>query len=385
MRKTSTQKGITLIALIITIIILLILAVVTIGSIKNSNIITYAQNASTDYTAKKDEEESIISGYESLLESALEDKSITISEAQSKGVISNTSTTRVKDEYGNIVKLPAGFKITTDSNNVTEGIVIEDCTETATKGSQFVWIPVGTVYTNTTKTESKVIELNRYTFDEEGNQIKQNTNKIDDYFEYEELENSKYGNTTAKDLSGFISSAKSNGGYYIGRYEAGTETARTSVENEHTQLVVKPNMNVYNYITQAAASVLSQRMYNYNKQTNVTSDLVNSYAWDTAIVFIQTFSTDKNYSNANYSESSFTLTGANKDEYCRINDMSGNVMELSTESANSHTTSECTVVYRGGTFTKMGNVPSGNTSSREISFHTSGVGETLSFRTILYL
>ena len=54
MRKTRIQKGITLIALIITIIILLILAVVTIGSIKNSNIITYAQNASKDYNAKKD-------------------------------------------------------------------------------------------------------------------------------------------------------------------------------------------------------------------------------------------------------------------------------------------------------------------------------------------
>ena len=61
-------KGITLIALIITIIILLILAVVTIGSIKNSNIITYAQNAVIDYEAKKDEEESLIADYESLVE-----------------------------------------------------------------------------------------------------------------------------------------------------------------------------------------------------------------------------------------------------------------------------------------------------------------------------
>ena len=78
MKKIVNQKGITLIALIITIIILLILAIVTIGSIKNSNIIAYAQNAATDHNAKKDEEESTISGYESLIESNLPGNSITI-------------------------------------------------------------------------------------------------------------------------------------------------------------------------------------------------------------------------------------------------------------------------------------------------------------------
>ena len=67
MKKTKLEKGITLIALIITIIILLILAVVTIGTIKDSNIITYAQNASKDYNSEKDKEESTIAGYESLI------------------------------------------------------------------------------------------------------------------------------------------------------------------------------------------------------------------------------------------------------------------------------------------------------------------------------
>ena len=64
MKKTKTQKGITLIALIITIIILLILAVVTIGSIKNSNIITYAQNAANKYNIGKSDENTILGEYE---------------------------------------------------------------------------------------------------------------------------------------------------------------------------------------------------------------------------------------------------------------------------------------------------------------------------------
>ena len=60
----NNMKGITLIALIITIIILLILAVVTIGSIKDSNIITYAQNATDKYETEKLKEESILGQYE---------------------------------------------------------------------------------------------------------------------------------------------------------------------------------------------------------------------------------------------------------------------------------------------------------------------------------
>ena len=68
MKKTRVEKGITLIALIITIIILLILAVVTIGSIKNSNIIAYAQNASSSYEDEKNKEEGILSQYETMLD-----------------------------------------------------------------------------------------------------------------------------------------------------------------------------------------------------------------------------------------------------------------------------------------------------------------------------
>ena len=67
MKNVKSEKGITLIALIITIIILLILAVVTIGSMQNSNIITYAQNASSSYNKGKEDEIGILSKYEDIL------------------------------------------------------------------------------------------------------------------------------------------------------------------------------------------------------------------------------------------------------------------------------------------------------------------------------
>lgn len=50
------NKGITLIALIITIVVLLILALVSIGTIKDSGIIKHAQDASNDYTVAQEKE-----------------------------------------------------------------------------------------------------------------------------------------------------------------------------------------------------------------------------------------------------------------------------------------------------------------------------------------
>jgi len=57
MKKTRMEKGITLIALIITIVVLLILAAVAISSITNDGILGYATNATSQYNkAQKDEQ-----------------------------------------------------------------------------------------------------------------------------------------------------------------------------------------------------------------------------------------------------------------------------------------------------------------------------------------
>ena len=61
--KTKAQKGITLIALIITIVVLLILAAVAISNIQNDGILKYAQNASSDYNKAIRDEQSILDEY----------------------------------------------------------------------------------------------------------------------------------------------------------------------------------------------------------------------------------------------------------------------------------------------------------------------------------
>ena len=65
MRKTKEQKGITLVALIITIVVLLILAVTAIGALQESGIILHTQNAARDYNEAQGNENSAIQGYDS--------------------------------------------------------------------------------------------------------------------------------------------------------------------------------------------------------------------------------------------------------------------------------------------------------------------------------
>ena len=68
MKKTKLEKGITLIALIITIVVLLILAGVAIATVQESDIIAHAENATSTYKTKADEENTILEGYLATIE-----------------------------------------------------------------------------------------------------------------------------------------------------------------------------------------------------------------------------------------------------------------------------------------------------------------------------
>ncbi len=87
------------------------------------------------------------------------------------------------------------------------------------------------------------------------------------------------------------------------------------------------------------------------KGKTFTSDLINSYAWDTAIVFIQKV-TNENYANQNsLNTGSPANQGTNKlekskqDKICNIWDMASNCTEWNTET-NNDITIPC--IYRGG-------------------------------------
>ena len=447
-QKLKESKGITLIALVITIIVLLILAGVTIATLTGDNgILKKAGDAKTQTEQAKEDENLKIAiagsygtdGKLNLkdLKDNLENQGInydknntgfplevtvngekkkidangniieSIQSLKTKGTVFKDTTT-LEDTYGNQVTIPKGFKIADDSaTEVTGGIVIEDATYTNTIGSQFVWIPVGTGE-NAIKKENKEtveIELGRYDFTKNSDGTITTSEYSGSYTEDTTAShNSSRGNAIAKDIEKFKTSANSNHGYYIGRYEAGVvdynssvstsnsnyETNWTGYTGDNIKLVCKKEQQVWNYVTQNKASELSRDMY--KSEAKVTSDLINSYAWDTAIVFIQKCGTESNSSTYSYtvgessrSTSAPQTTGTNilkatnkVDKQCNIFDMAGNCREMTTETFS---ISDIPCVSRGGCYNDNSR---SYTSDRNYG-DTSGAYSAYSFRPLLYL
>ena len=377
----NKDKGITLIALVITIIILLILAGISISALTNQGLFKNAKAAQNATEKAKEEQGQRLNEYEDEINKYLENEDENTKAFKEKvgKVLSTTDNTEIKDAKNNKIVVPAGFKIIEGATTVDKGIVIEDVTETATKGSQFVWIPVGTIIKSDGTTAT--ITLGRYDFDAttgkesaySGSYIEEDANDTSTL--------KKYGNIIAKNIRNFKNSVATNGGYYIGRYEARTATARNAAGNALTQITEKGTENVYNYVTQLQAAQLSQNMYNSDK---FTSDLMNSYAWDTATVFIQNCGTNSKYSRQNSLNTSLSQTGTNSltdtsktDVQCNIYDMASNIWEWTTETSF---ISSFPCVIRGGSY----GISHYYTSNRDGNGTSSSDGRR-GFRPLLYL
>ena len=437
------NKGITLIALVITIIVLLILAGVSIAMLTGQNgILTQAQNASTQTEiaeAKEKAQMDIMAWQSERLENGqdatLNDETVKtiltgkdyVKELKDTSFISTKGDHEIQysDLYTNGnnqsgqtvvdgVTVPSGFThIAGESKE--EGIVVAD-----SKGNEFVWVPVtkkedGTptapyVETNgmlTKKDGTQVeIQLGRYSFDRTTGET---TTAPSGYSEDTSANhNPDYENAIALSIENFKTSVEENGGYYIARYEAGVTSNTafsaedmldewtapndtwTAYDGDSSDIVIKSGEKVWNYVTQKKASELCINLKTSNGYTDVTSDLVNSYAWDTAIVFIQKCGTDNNYANqlgtsttpdnpSNLGEAKLAQgNGKDKaDTQCNIYDMAGNCVEWTTETSS---VSDSPCVNRGG-FYVHGNLC---TSDRFFAVPTSA-NVYGAFRPLLYL
>ena len=366
MRLSKNNKGITLVALVITIIILLILAGITIASLRSSGLFSAAQDAKTKTEEKTEEENTILEEYEdAITEQVTGKKPLKPLETNKK----YESKAELKDANGNKIVVPAGFKIVSDAttNNATtvdQGIVIEDATGTDTNGSQFVWIPVGDIKKADGTTTS--IALNRYSFDSNGVATEFTST---DFIEEDKTNTTSlknYGNTISENINSFKTSVATNGGFYIGRYEA-----RKSSSGKLT--TVKTD-SVWDSITQPNAATNSKNMYS----TGVTSELMNSYAWDTATLFLQTFGGNNKYSIQNsLNNGSLATTGTGTDKQCNVYDMASNVYEWTTET---YSASSFPCTRRGGGYFSS----SYYTSIRDGNYTSNG-DSSVGFRPLLFL
>ena len=148
------------------------------------------------------------------------------------------------------------------------------------------------------------------------------------------------------------------GGYYIGRFEAGDQEVTNAkmmrknyitnqllkyaeenniditnsdtlteeqeqqlnekaneIENEIHTITIKSGQAPYNYITQEKARAIAEEMSTRQSYSTVKTKLISSYAWDTAIDFIQKTNSDNEHSDyatntpeGNYSDTTFNYT-----------------------------------------------------------------------------
>ena len=430
----NSVKGITLIALVITIIVLLILAAVSIATLTGQNgILTRAEDSKTQ-TEIGEEEEAIRLAYNGVMADNLGDgvtagqlqtelqsngydatatgenpivvtfgepsnrvyeidasgnvveakPPVTLEQAKDDSILSETEDTKVQVTDGT-VKVPAGFKVADDSGaTIDDGIVITDAPN-GTEGNEFVWVPVSEENFDTEfvrRAGYKNKELQDMTNYGEANADGINV-KIDST-ETGVTESS----ATVQEAKLMYASVKRNGGFYIGRYEAGTTDKRTSGAGTEDSVLVQKGKNVYNYvgwsnnndmsIDTGGAVQLARNFAGENGYKTVTSTLCYGVQWDVALKWI-----DPNYTGfakdssgkGYYDESSLSTTGYHAEK--KIYDLAGNVSEWTMESSTNHR------VLRGGVYSYSGsNIPA---SDRSGYYPSSDSNDGIGFRVTLYL
>ena len=363
MKRTKQQnqkfnQGITLVALVVTIVVLLILSSVSLNLVLGDNGIIVKAKEAAETTAAAQEKEAM---ERNLLEKELEN---------------SLSTPAVEPTDG--VKIPTGFYYV--GGTKASGIVISDNKNDKNKyrnqkvvgtdllGNQYVWIPC------TTDSSSSDLQYARTEWgvevdgDDNSRAIKDELTLTDASVTYSDADTANGINAdVSKEIVAQIKAEKASvaqyGGYYIGRYEVG--------RNSDTA-VVKYNQTPYASITWSTAYGLAKKIIT---NSEVNSYLCSSYAWDTAVNFIQNNSTAKNYAtsiegfNGNWNPQAVKDPSGNvikpagtsqqlntglTTQFCNIFDMGGNEAEFTTELNPG--TSE-TVVLRGGSYD--GNNPAG--------------------------
>ena len=370
--KFKKEKGITLVALVVTIVVLIILAGITLSLVLGQNgIVNKAKEARDKTQADQLNTEIAMNTLYNDMEGAISagpidlSKVNTVKEAKENRAIPIADNKTLTDDNTKTVIVPAGFKIASDSaTTVNAGIVIED-----KDGNQYVWIPVDNIsdYKRTTfSTNVATGTIDTSTNSEKINYSSSDTNYFTEAMPSDELASV----TTYK-------------GYYIGRYEAGdsvstaNKTLRSDGASINNKVAIKKDQAPYNWITRDQAKTLAEEIKTTEGYTKGTTKLCSSYAWDTAINFIQRTNTDYGASSGegNYNDTTFSytdITGATQTKasgtstlvltgqttsVSNIYDMGGNDWEWTTEISSD---ASATCVQRGGYYgNNLATCPSG--------------------------
>ena len=330
-RNYLKEKGITLIALVVTIVVLLILAGVSLNAIFSENgIIKRAKDAQNKMDQATQNDLDSINELNNWIDGKIngssggnttggntgkDDDKPFGGEKYNKAEKNNDGTLKANTEYTDsenaTVTIPKGFKVsdvaktedTDGEQTVSTGLVIQDA-----NGNEFVWVPVNYTATGT--------------LDDDGldSGFKDTFKRSTTSSSHTEPYASGYGENGAEEKSDYLKMMKSvqkNKGFYIGRYEAGTIKPRTSSTTGISEVVVKRDAYPYIYVKwgdsmntvgNVGAVYLSKHMYD-KKDIGVTSTLCYGVQWDAAMKFVadSTHSTSDSTSWGNYKNNAWTI------------------------------------------------------------------------------
>ena len=163
--------------------------------------------------------------------------------------------------------------------DLNSGLVIKDA-----DGNEYVWVEVPTtVYTN--------IQYNTNGTPSDENDWEKIRDCLkaytSDYFDVYSKDTNTDGITYSNDYQNMLKSVYTNGGFWIGRYEAGLEgdtprTAYTEI-SASDKAVIKPNVYPYNYVKRDEAQTLAQKM-NYG---DCKGSLIFGIQWDLTLKYIE--------------------------------------------------------------------------------------------------
>ena len=316
------NKGITLIALIITIIILLILVGVSINLAIKGDLFGSAEKAVAGTNDKVAQEQTRVD--------ELMDELGRIEEQQrqdnlpGKRVTENTKYIR----DGKTAWIPKGFTVSgiKSEQSINKGLVIYDIPEGTTVDwsnpdgvktayNQFVWIPVEV---KSTDTENSIASFYRSEWAENTATGGERTTGLStDYTEpysYDTTNNYDQTNGITVQITELTKSIYKYGGFYIGRYEAGSTTERQKSSSQTEEFVVQQDKYPYVLViwgikmsdVSIGAVYLCNNLYSKtNTNYGATSMLCTGASWDSMLDFIKDSShsvTDSttwgNYSNS---------------------------------------------------------------------------------------
>ena len=311
-KQAYKNKGITLVALIITIVVMLILVAVSVNVIVNSDLIGHAEKIGDAYKNAVAEEEEYNPTFGN--GKTLEDYMAGIEKLPD---IKAGERAETNSNYKGVT-IPKGFTVSgiSTEQNVDNGLVIYDIPKgttvdwskpdsVKTKYNQFVWIPVEV--NKATDKETSIAAFRRSNWAENASTGGERTTELSsDYTEpYTDSSGNDYDTSTGikTQIEELTKSIYKYGGFYIGRYEAGvkpaddgTATPRTSSSDSQTaDCVVQQDKYPYNYIkwgnsmsnVSEGAVFVSNKLYNDKEEYGAKSMLCTGACWDSMLDFIK--------------------------------------------------------------------------------------------------